>query len=195
MKKLSFFYFIPYDLKYLIGKHKKELIFCSFLFIVGLIIGIIIAASSSSDFSGSFILILSNEFNPFKSLWIYTAILFFSMVLCFLSSWKKPFFIGLAFVIGFIGYIFGRICTFSITENVFWGCVSIVIFVIPNALTILFATFIVLSKMQNYVMCGSLKQNSTQVIWCIKCFALAFGALFVVNVVIGGIINLLVNII
>lgn len=196
MRKISFFYFIPNDLKFLVGKHKKELVLLLSLFLAGLIVGILIAVNASSEYTASFILIISNEFSPFKSLWVYSAILLFCIICCFLSAWKRLFGVLLLVVIAFLGYVFGRISCFSILCNTFWGILSILIFVIPNALLMLFSIYLVFCKMQEEVICGlGIKQNTKQILTCLKGLGIGFALLFVINIVIGGIINLLVNIV
>ena len=195
MKKFSFFYFIPTDLKNLLSKRKKELLALALTFIGGLIVGIVIASSSVSDCSGSFILILSNEFNPFRSLWIYSAILVCSVALCFCCGIKNYFAIILLLLTFFIGYVFGRICCFSIVENTFWGIISITVFVIPNSCTLLFLTYLSYCKMRESVVCGSFKNNKPVILWCLKIIVAGFVALFAINVVIGGLINLLINVV
>lgn len=196
MRRISFFYFIPNDLKFLVNKHKKELVLLLSLFLAGLVVGIIIAMNAESEYTGSFVLIISNEFNPFKSLWVYSAILLFSIICCFLSAWKKWFGILLLGIVFFLGYIFGRISCFSIIGNTFWGILSILIFVLPNALIMLFCIYLIFCKMQEEIVCGlSLKQNTKHIIMCLKGLGIGFAFLFVINIVIGGIINLLVNIV
>lgn len=196
MRKLSFFYFIPNDLKYIVQKHIKELVFLISTFLGGLILGIILASIGSSEYTGSFVLIISNEFNPFKSLWIYSAILLFGIICCFLSAWKKAFGFLLLAIVFFLGYVFGRISCFSVVGNTFWGILSIIVFVIPNALVMLLALYLVFSKMQEEAICGlGLKQNTKQIIMCLKGLGIGFAFLFAVNVVIGGVINLLVNVV
>lgn len=183
-------------MKNLVYKHKKELVLLLSLFLAGLIVGIIIALNGSSEYTGSFVLIISNEFNPFKSLWVYSAILLFSIICCFLSAWKRMFGVLLLVVIFFLGYVFGRISCFSIVGNTFWGILSLLIFVLPNAFLMLLSIYLVFCKMQEEVVCGlGIKQNTKQIIMCLKGLGIGFAFLFVVNVVIGGIINLLVNIV
>ena len=133
MRKFTFFYFLPSDLKCMMNKHMKELLLLLFLFLSGLIAGIVIAVNASSEYVGSFTLIISNEFSPMKSFWIYSGILLFSIICCFLSGWKRGFGFFLLAVTFFLGYVFGRIACFSILENTFWGILSILIFVLPNA--------------------------------------------------------------
>lgn len=195
MKRFSSFYFIPHDIKNFLIRYSKKLFAIIGLFLLGLIIGIIVANSAESDYSGAFTLILSNEFEPFKSLWMYSAILIFSVLLCLLTALKKGFIVALISDIVFIGYIFGRICVFSINESVFWGIFSIIIFVIPNALILILSVYYAYCKALESPVCGTLKNNMPILIKCGKAVGIAFLSLFAVNIIIGGIINLLVNVV
>lgn len=195
MKSFSSFYCISHDIKNFLNRHSKQLFAVVGLFLLGLIIGIVVGNNAESDYSGTFTLILSNEFEPFKSLWMYLAILIFSVLLCLLSAWKKGFISALILDILFIGYIFGRICFFSVTENVFWGIFSIIVFVIPNALILFISVYYVFCKAIEFSFCGTLKNNMPLLIKCGKAIGVSFLGLFAVNIVIGGIINLLINVI
>ncbi len=195
MKRLSSFYYIPHDIKGFISRYTKQLFAVLGLFVLGLIIGVVISINAESDYSGSFTLILSNEFEPFKSLWMYSAILVFSVLLCLLSAWKRGFTVALFADLVFIGYIFGRISAFSVAESVFWGVISIIIFVIPNSLILILSVYCVFCKAHESPICGTLKSNMPILIKCGKVVGISFLCLFAINIVIGGVINLIINVV
>ncbi len=195
MKRFSSFYYIPHDIKNFLTRYSKQLFAVIGLFSLGLIVGIVVANNAESDYSGAFTLILSNEFEPFKSLWMYSAILIFSVLLCLFTAWKKGFIVALILDIVFIGYIFGRICVFSIGESVFWGILSIILFVIPNAFILILSVYYAYCKALESPICGTLKNNMPLLIKSGKVIGIAFLCLFVVNIIIGGVINLFVNVV
>ena len=195
MRKTAYFWFLVPDIKNLISKHKKELIVFLSTFVFGLVVGIIIASSSQSDYSGAFMSILSDEYNPFRSFGIYTAILFFLTLLCFCTGIKSIFTVILLALIFFSGYVFGRISCFSVVENVFWGIISILIFVLPNASVLLSTTYYTYCKMREKVVCGSLKNSKPCVKICLSVFMVGTLLLFVFCVILGGVIDQIINIV
>lgn len=195
MKKTAYFWLILSDVKHLISKNKKRLIVFLATFISGLVVGIIIASSSQSDYSGAFMSVLSDEYNPFRSFGIYTAILFCMTLLCFCSGIKNYFTYILLALIFFLGYVFGRICCFSVVENVFWGIISIFIFVLPNACVLVAFSFYTYCQMREKVVCGSLKNNVPCVKSCISVFLIGVAVLFAFTIIFGGAIDLIINVV
>lgn len=196
MRKISFFYFIPNDLKFILSKRKRELFISSSLFIAGIITGILIALNAESEYTGAFMLIVSNNFSPLKSLGLYFLLLAVASILSYLSAWKKPIVLLLTFWIFFIGYIFGRMSCFSIMNNAAYGVISLILFIAPNAFVVFFETWLIFAIMREETVCVlSLKRNIKQIKKCVNVLILALILLFIVNVIIGGLINLMINVV
>ncbi|MBQ7653293.1 MAG: hypothetical protein IJS93_02880 [Clostridia bacterium] len=194
MRKAIFFFITDFKDKL----RRKRRCFLSIVpyLTVGIVVGAIVAANvAESDFVYGFDVIFTNEFKPFKLYFAFAGILFTSLLFVYLNSKGRVF--GMAFraVSVYLGYVLGRIAALIVLNGVFGGVMTILFFLLPSVMIIVFCTFSALATTNDRILCGVRPRNNLEVfIPCVKSFIFGLILLLVVEL-IAGIINLFVNIV
>jgi|GEM_PF-5373689 len=195
MRKVLFFFIN--DFKDRLKKHGRLFLAILPYILIGIIVGaIVVSKIEDPDYILGFAVIFTNEFKPFKTFFTFAVIMLILMAFTYVYSKSKIF--GLLFraVCIYMGYVVGRIAGLCVINSVFHGISSIIFFILPALVTITFCVFFALSNTYDRPLCGlSPKNNSGSFRPCLKGYLVGVSILFLIEVVFGGIVNLLVNIV
>ena len=190
-----FFFFVNDFIARIKYRRRLLLSILPYLF-AGIALGAIIASNiKETEYAIGFAVIFTNEFKPFATFFTFVAILAISLFFVYFNS--KGVFFGVVFrgVNVYLGYIIGRVAALSVINNVFFGILSIIFFLLPSVLVVVFCEFYAFSDTCDRLLCGSDPRNNLLVFKpCVKSFIIGVCFLLLIEM-LAVIINSAVNVI
>lgn len=178
------------------GIKRRWLYFIPFIFL-GVIVGIIVAVNlEESELTSSLGNVLAGEFEPFEVFFKYAALLLAYLVLVFLSQKKKPFMIFLLAFSVYVGYIIGRVCTLTLLNDGLIGVVSLILFFLPSMSIVVLSAILWYATIEGNLNC-TFSFSADKVVLKSGLIVYSVAACFIclLNVILGSLINLVVNIV
>lgn len=190
-------YFFKNDILTKLKQIKRRWLYFIPFILIGIIIGIIVAVNvEEGDLDSSLANVIEGDFEPFDTFFKYSALLLGYLILVYLSQKRKVFAIPfLAFSI-YVGYIIGRVATLCIVEDGLIGVLSMLIFFLPSIFMIILSAVLAFTSLEGKLNCVfSLSADKEQFKTLLIIYLCTISAIFILNVIIGSIINLIVNIV
>ncbi len=190
-------YFLINDLlTKLKGIKRRWLYFVPFI-LLGVIVGVIVAVNlEESELTSSLGNVIAGEFEPFNVFFKYMALLFVYLILVYLSQKKKLFMVLLLAFSVYIGYIIGRVATLTSINDGIVGIISLLLFFLPSVSIVILSAIITFSTIDGKLSCMfSFSADKEELKGILGIYCATVLMLFLLNVIIGSVINLIVNIV
>lgn len=190
-------YFFVNDVFLRLKSIKKNWLYFIPFIVLGIIVGVIVAFSiEESDLTSSLGSVIAGDFNAFEVFFKYGALLLAYLILVFLSQKRKLFIFLLHLFSIYVGYIIGRVIVLTVKNDGFWGILSLLLFFIPSMIAIIISSILGYTEISGKLNCVfSITQDKAELKSVTLIYLIALVALFILNVVLGGLINLIVNIV
>lgn len=190
-------FFLKNDILIKLKQIKRRWLYFIPFIVIGIIIGIIVAVNvENGDLDSSLANVIEGELEPFNTFFKYSALLLSYLVLVYLSQKRKVFAIPFFAFSIYVGYIIGRVATLCIVEDGLIGVLSVLIFFLPSIFMIILSAVLAFTSLDGKLNCVfSLSADKEQLKTILLIYLCAISAIFVLNVIIGSIINLIVNIV